>query len=112
MFHMLRVLALGVLMATSLSGVAAVPAFATRDGMPSLAPLLAPVTPAVVNIAVVSRSPEENNPLARDPFFRQFFGLRSVSDNADHMAPRSWPEQVKLASLDLDSFLRALAARL
>jgi nucleoside phosphorylase len=41
-----------------------------------------------------------------------FFALRSVSDNADHKAPRSWPEQVKLASLDLDSFLRALAARL
>ncbi|MBS0335717.1 MAG: Do family serine endopeptidase [Proteobacteria bacterium] len=39
--------------------------------------MLEPVTPAVVNISVISRSPEENNPLARDPFFRQFFGLRS-----------------------------------
>jgi serine protease Do/serine protease DegQ len=31
----------------------------------------------VVNISVVTRSPEENNPLARDPFFRRFFGLRA-----------------------------------
>jgi len=30
-----------------------------------------------VNISVISRSPEENNPLARDPYFRRFFGLRS-----------------------------------
>jgi len=65
------------LLAASPQGGAAIPAFATRDGVPSLAPLLEPVTPAVVNISVISRSPEENNPLARDPFFRQFFGLRS-----------------------------------
>jgi malonate-semialdehyde dehydrogenase (acetylating)/methylmalonate-semialdehyde dehydrogenase len=32
------------------------------------------VTPAVVNIAVLQRSPEEQNPLMRDPFFRRFFG--------------------------------------
>jgi len=56
---------------------AAIPAGAMRDGVPSLAPVLEPVTPAVVNISVISRSPEENNPLARDPYFRRFFGLRS-----------------------------------
>jgi serine protease Do/serine protease DegQ len=65
------------LAAACASAGAAIPAFALRDGMPSLAPVLEPVTPAVVNIAVISRSPEENNPLARDPFFRRFFGLRS-----------------------------------
>ncbi len=74
---MFRSIICAALVLTALPTVAALPAFATRDGMPSLAPLLAPVTPAVVNIAVVSRSPEENNPLARDPFFRRFFGLRS-----------------------------------
>jgi serine protease Do/serine protease DegQ len=46
----------------------------TRDGMPTLAPILEKVTPAVVNIAVLQRSPEEQNPLLRDPFFRRFFG--------------------------------------
>lgn len=46
-----------------------------RAGMPTLAPLVARVTPAVVNIAVMTRSPLEENPLFRDPFFRRFFGL-------------------------------------
>ena len=43
-------------------------------GMPTLAPMLAQVTPAVVNIAVLVREPEEN-PLFRDPFFRRFFEM-------------------------------------
>jgi Do/DeqQ family serine protease len=46
----------------------------SRDGFPTLAPILERVTPAVVNIAVLQRSPEEQNPLLRDPFFRRFFG--------------------------------------
>jgi Do/DeqQ family serine protease len=46
-----------------------------RDGVPTLAPVLYRVTPAVVNIAVLQRSPEDQNPLLRDPFFRRFFGL-------------------------------------
>lgn len=46
------------------------------DGrVPSLAPLIEDVTPAVVNISVLSASPEEENPLMQDPFFRRFFGL-------------------------------------
>jgi len=49
----------------------------TVDGkMPSLAPLLQQVTPAVVNISVSSASPEEDNPFLQDPFFRRFFGLQ------------------------------------
>ena len=77
MFTILRAVACVALLVVCQAGWAAIPAFATRDGVPSLAPLLEPVTPAVVNISVISRSPEANNPLARDPFFRQFFGLRS-----------------------------------
>ncbi len=46
-----------------------------RDGVPTLAPILEKVTPAVVNIAVLQRSPEEDNPMLRDPFFRRFFGM-------------------------------------
>ncbi len=45
------------------------------DGLPTLAPLLERVTPAVVNISVVSQAPDEENPLFRDPFFRWFFEL-------------------------------------
>ena len=44
-------------------------------GVPTLAPLLEQVTPAVVNIAVLSRSPEDDNPMLQDPFYRRFFGL-------------------------------------
>ncbi len=43
-------------------------------GLPTLAPMLEKVTPAVVNIAVLVRTPEEN-PMMRDPFFRRFFDL-------------------------------------
>ena len=46
----------------------------TRDGLPTFAPILEKVTPAVVNIAVLQKSPEEQNPLMRDPFFKRFFG--------------------------------------
>ena len=45
----------------------------TSTGVPTLAPLIDRVAPAVVNIAVFSRSPLEDNPLLRDPFFRRFF---------------------------------------
>ena len=44
-------------------------------GAPTLAPLVNEVTPAVVNISVITRSPLEENPLFRDPFFRRFFNL-------------------------------------
>src|SRR5687767_11671095 len=48
---------------------------AQPQGLPTLAPLVEEVTPAVVNISVVTRSPMEDNPLFRDPFFRRFFNL-------------------------------------
>ncbi len=44
-------------------------------GLPTLAPMLAQVTPAVVNISVVTRAPMEDNPLFRDPLFRRFFNI-------------------------------------
>jgi serine protease Do/serine protease DegQ len=69
-------LALGVLGAQ-----AQIPAGAPlREGLPTLAPILEKVTPAVVNIAVLQRSPEEQNPLLRDPFFRRFFGMPGQSE--------------------------------
>jgi len=34
----------------------------------------------VVNIAVLQKSPEEQNPLMRDPFFRRFFGMPQQSE--------------------------------
>jgi Do/DeqQ family serine protease len=48
---------------------------ADSRALPTLAPLVSQVTPAVVNISVITRSPMEDNPLLRDPFFRRFFNL-------------------------------------
>jgi Do/DeqQ family serine protease len=58
-----------------ISFVPAAHAAQPQIGQPTLAPLVNEVTPAVVNISVVSRSPMEDNPLFRDPFFRKFFNL-------------------------------------
>ncbi len=52
---------------------AASPPLPSKDGIPTLAPLLRDVTPAVVNISVLVSAPALQNPLMRDPFFRRFF---------------------------------------
>ena len=51
---------------------AATPPLPLRDGVPTLAPLLEEITPAVVNVSVETRAPRRHNPLLRDPFFRRF----------------------------------------
>jgi len=43
--------------------------------LPSLAPMLEKVMPAVVNISSTSRTRAFNNPLLNDPFFRHFFDI-------------------------------------
>lgn len=53
------------------------------EPLPSLAPMLEKVNPAVVNIATFST--RENNPMLNDPNFRRFF---NIPDNA-----RSQPKQ-------------------
>ncbi|MBB2687953.1 UNVERIFIED_ORG: serine protease DegQ [Rhizobium etli] len=50
--------------------------------LPTLAPMLERITPAVVNIAVLSRSPSENNPLFSDPYFRRYFNLPQQQQRA------------------------------
>ena len=60
-----------------LSTQAALPADVQGQPLPSLAPMLERVTPAVVNIH--SKTVERvRNPMADDPFFRQFFGLQAM----------------------------------
>ncbi|WP_377808408.1 Do family serine endopeptidase [Azospirillum sp. A29] len=62
---------------------AALPLGAVGGG--TIAPMLEQVTPAVVNISVLSQAPQAENPLLRDPFFRRFFNM------PDHM-PQSKPQ--------------------
>jgi len=69
-----------LLLALSGAALAQPAGLPTRDGLPTLAPILEKVTPAVVNIAVLQKSPEEQNPLMRDPFFRRFFGMPQQSE--------------------------------
>ncbi len=57
------------------AGAGILPLSDGKGGVPSLAPLLQDVTPAVVNISVLTRSAIEDNPLFRDPFFRRFFNI-------------------------------------
>jgi serine protease Do/serine protease DegQ len=61
--------------APAASAQTALPGAIDGQPLPTLAPMLARATPAVVNIAVVARAPMEANPLLRDPFFRRFFGV-------------------------------------
>ena len=53
---------------------AALPPVVDGQPLPSLAPMLQNVTPAVVNISTKTRV-RVNNPFFDDPVFRQFFGL-------------------------------------
>jgi Do/DeqQ family serine protease len=88
---MKRVLSALVLM----SGAAVVmptphPAFAAAPipevggaAVPSLAPMLARITPGVVGVSVRGRVREEN-PLLQDPFFRRFFNLPQRQQQEEH----------------------------
>ena len=64
-----------LLLAAGLAQAGALPLMHNAAGLPSLAPLLRDITPAVVNISVLSRAPVESNPVFSDPFFRYFFDL-------------------------------------
>ena len=55
--------------------VAALPVSAGGEPLPSLAPMLERVLPAVVNIATRGRIQVQQNPLSRDPFFQYFFNM-------------------------------------
>lgn len=72
---LLRVLAL--ILGFSPVAYAGLPPEVAGEPLPSLAPMLEGVTPAVVNIhsKTVVRV---RNPLAEDPFFRHFFGLQAI----------------------------------
>ncbi|GMQ76462.1 MAG: DegQ family serine endoprotease [Gammaproteobacteria bacterium] len=67
-----RILLALLLVLSAAAGAATLP-LPSKDGIPTLAPLLREVTPAVVNISVRVTAPASQNPLMRDPFFRRFF---------------------------------------
>jgi serine protease DegQ len=70
----------------------------TERARTSLAPMLKRVTPAVVNIAVMSHVPVAANPLLQDPFFRQFFG-----NPPNQQTPQSIPQQAAGSGVIIDA---------
>jgi Do/DeqQ family serine protease len=60
---------------TSTPAATALPASVDGQPLPTLAPMLAKATPAVVNIAALGHVEVRQNALLQDPFFRQFFNL-------------------------------------
>ncbi|HET7061542.1 MAG TPA: Do family serine endopeptidase [Nitrosospira sp.] len=68
------------------SAHSSVPVMDGKNGLPTLAPLLQNVTPAVVNISVKTRSALEENPLFRDPFFRRFFNIPDQAERVEQSA--------------------------
>ncbi len=62
-------------MAFAPAGLAALPAVVGDQSVPSLAPLVKQVSPAVVSIATKGTVNAQQNPLMNDPFFRRYFGV-------------------------------------
>ncbi len=60
---------------TACSVRAALPLYADGQPLPSLAPMLEKIQPAVVNISTASTEIIAENPLLRDPFFKRFFDM-------------------------------------
>jgi serine protease Do/serine protease DegQ len=86
-FPMRFVLRLGAPLAlcAATAVLAALPPIVDGQPLPTLAPMLAQVTPAVVNISVLTRSADAN-PLAQDPFFRRWFNLPEQQQRRERAA--------------------------
>ena len=69
--RMISFVLIGILSSSTFASLPAVDSQGTS--LPSLAPMLKRVTPAVVNIATSGTVRIQGNPLLNDPFFRHFF---------------------------------------
>jgi len=78
-------LAASLALGAATSVLAAFPPTVDGQPLPTLAPMLAQVTPAVVNISVLTRSADAS-PLARDPFFRRWLNLPGQRERQERAA--------------------------
>jgi serine protease Do/serine protease DegQ len=74
-FSFLHSLAAVSIIAWSVTATAQLPAKVGDTPVPSLAPMIKKVSPAVVNIATKANAPTQRNPLLDDPFFRRYFDV-------------------------------------
>ena len=73
---MLSRILVSVLVVLAISpGYAALPAAVDGEELPSLAPMLEGVQPAIVNISTTTVIQDQEHPLMQDPFFRRFFNI-------------------------------------
>ncbi len=84
MISSFRLLIAGVFLTFSMAAAAQMPASVDGEPVPSLAPLVERVTPAVVNIRV-SQTVQQRNPFADDPFW-QFFGGQNAPNGSRRVA--------------------------
>ena len=77
---------------------AGLPAIVDGAPLPSLAPMVETVLPAVVNISTRGRVSMRENPLMQDPFFRRFFG-----------SPETQPRERQTSSLGSGVIIDAAA---
>jgi Do/DeqQ family serine protease len=73
-----RVTGVVLLLSVSMLAEATLPADVNGQPLPSLAPVLEGVTPAVVNISTRTRVQVRTSPFLDDPFFRRFFDVPSM----------------------------------
>lgn len=66
---------LGIGAAIPAATQAQIAALPTRDGVPTLAPLIEKVSSTVVNVSVKSKEDAPDNPMFNDPMFRRFFNM-------------------------------------
>ena len=95
LFTFKQVRAAAVVLALATGGAWAQLPYSANGDKVTLAPLLREVTPAVVNISVVSNRPLASNPLLDDPFFRRFFDVPEQ--------PRSVPQQSAGSGVIIDA---------
>lgn len=74
--HLCALMIVQVAVSAALPASAALPLRdSSGNDLPTLAPMLKRVNPAVVNIATYSTQARSYNPLLNDPFFRRFFNI-------------------------------------
>ena len=113
MSHLARSLqscCLALMLSVPLTALAALPGDVAGTPMPSLAPMLETVTPAVVNIhskTVV----KVRSPFADDPYFRQFFGLPDAPQERIAL-PAPYREEPDQEQLEVAAMMRDLMKKL
>ena len=72
--------------------------------VPTLAPMIKQVLPAVVNVSIVPKYEQMQNPLLQDPFFRRFFGVPEQQQQPRSAQPHGTAAAHAGASTSSDAF--------